>query len=169
MSQRATSVQSGRRISPLLQFRFWQFGLLVALTAIAIVDIQGYCRKEPRLIALASAGYAGYALLCWLLWHAIRRFESRLGSVLVVAVYTVAMGGAIPGGHLRVSVDGVLLSRREVVLSKHRQEISGFLHGFVLALRPGANVRDPVQLAAIVGEVLPDRVDQPARRGLPEM
>jgi hypothetical protein len=76
----------------LLQFRFWQFGLLVALTAIAIVDIQGYCR-EPRLIALASAGYAGYALLCWLLRHAIRRFESRLGSVLVVAVYAVAMGG----------------------------------------------------------------------------
>ena len=93
MSQRATSVRSGRRISPLLQFRFWQFGLLVALTAIAIVDIQGYCRKKPRLIALASAGYAGYALLCWLLWHAIRRFESRLGSVLVVAVYAVAMGG----------------------------------------------------------------------------
>ena len=87
----ATSVQSGRRISPLLQFRFWQFGLLVALTAIAIVDIQGYCR-EPKLIALASAGYAGYALLCWLLWHAIRRFESRLGSVLVVAIYAVAMG-----------------------------------------------------------------------------
>jgi len=76
----------------LLQFRFWQFGLLVALTAIAIVDIQGYCR-EPRLIALASAGYAGYALLCWSLRHAIRRFESRLGSVLVVAVYAVAMGG----------------------------------------------------------------------------
>jgi len=75
-----------------LQFRFWQFGLLVALTAIAIVDIQGYCR-EPRLIALASAGYAGYALPCWLLRHAIRRFESRLGSVLVVAVYAVAMGG----------------------------------------------------------------------------
>ncbi len=92
MSQRATSVQSGRRISPLLQFRFWQFGLLIALTAIAIVDIQGYCR-EPRVIALASAGYAGYALLCRLLWHAIRRFESRLDSVLVVAVYAVAMGG----------------------------------------------------------------------------
>jgi len=92
MSLRATSVRSGRRISPLLQFRFWHFGLLVALPAIAIVDIQGYCR-EPKLIALASAGYAGYALLCWLLWHAIRRFESRLGSVLVVAVYAVAMGG----------------------------------------------------------------------------
>ena len=28
-----------------------------------------------------------------MLWHAIRRFESRLGSVLVVAVYAVVMGG----------------------------------------------------------------------------
>ncbi len=37
MSSRALSVPSGRRISPLLQFRVWQFGLLVALTAIAIV------------------------------------------------------------------------------------------------------------------------------------
>jgi hypothetical protein len=77
----------------LLQFRVWQFGLLVALTAIAIVDIESYCRKEPRLIALASAGYAGYALLCWLLWDAIHRLEGRLGPVLVVAVYSVAMGG----------------------------------------------------------------------------
>ena len=92
MSSRALPVPSGRRISPLLQFRVWQFGMLVALTAIAVVDIRSYCR-EPRLIALASAGYAGYALLCWLLWHAIHRFESRLGSVLVVAVYAVAMGG----------------------------------------------------------------------------
>jgi len=91
MSQRATSVRSGRRISPLLQFRFWQFGLLVALTAIAIVDIKGYCR-EPRLIALASAGYAGYALLCWLLWDALRRFERRLGPVMLVAAYVIMMG-----------------------------------------------------------------------------
>jgi hypothetical protein len=93
MSPRSLSVRSGRRISPLLQFRFWHFGLLVALTAIAIVDIQGYCRKEPRLIALAAAGYAGYALSCWLLWHAFRRLERRLGPALVVAVYCIAMGG----------------------------------------------------------------------------
>src|SRR5271166_2462545 len=89
MSQRALSVRSGRRISPLLQFRFWQFGLLVALTA--IVDIQGYCR-EPRLIALASTGYVGYALLCWLLWHGLRRFERRLGPVMLVFAYVVMMG-----------------------------------------------------------------------------
>ncbi len=91
MSSRALSGPSGRRISPLLQFRVWQFGLLVAFTAIAIVDIQGYCR-EPRLIALASAGYAGYALLCWLLWHGLRRFERRLGPVMLVSVYVVVMG-----------------------------------------------------------------------------
>jgi hypothetical protein len=92
MSPRSLSVRSGRRISPLLQFRFWHFGLLVALTAIAIVDIQGYCRKEPRLIALASAGYAGYALLCWLLWHVLRRFERRLGPMLVFAIYVITVG-----------------------------------------------------------------------------
>jgi hypothetical protein len=92
MSWHELSVPPGRRILPLLQFRVWQFGLLVAFTAIAIVDIQGNCR-EPRLIALASAGYAGYALLCWLLWHAIHRFERRLGSVVVVAICAVAMGG----------------------------------------------------------------------------
>lgn len=92
MSPRALSVRSGRRISPLLQFRFWHFGLLVALTAIAIVDIQGYCRKEPRLIVLASAGYAGYALVCWLFWHAFRRFERRLGPMLVFTFYVITVG-----------------------------------------------------------------------------
>jgi hypothetical protein len=91
MSSRALSAASGRQTSPLLQFRVWQFGLLVALTAIAIVDIQGYCR-EPRLIALASAGYAGYALLCWLLWHGLRRFERRLGPVMLLSAYVVVMG-----------------------------------------------------------------------------
>jgi len=80
-----------RRISPLLQFRVWQFGLLVALAAIAIVDVKDYCR-EPRLIALALAGYAGYALLCWLLWHGLRRFAGRLGPVMLVSVYVVLMG-----------------------------------------------------------------------------
>ena len=90
MSWRASSVPS-RPISPLLQFRVWQFGLLVALTAIAIVDVKGYCR-EPRLIALASAGYAGYAVLCWLLWHGLHRFERRLGQVLLVSAYVVVMG-----------------------------------------------------------------------------
>ena len=91
MSSRALSGPSGRRISPLLQFRVWQFGLLVALTAIAIVDIKGYCR-EPRLIALASAGYAGYVLLCWLLWHGLHRFERRLGPVMLVSAYVALMG-----------------------------------------------------------------------------
>src|SRR5271166_5348698 len=91
MSSHAFLVPSGRRISPLLQLRVWQFGLLVALTAIAIMDIKGHCR-EPRMIALASAGYAGYALLCWLLWHGLHRFERRLGPVILVSAYVVVMG-----------------------------------------------------------------------------
>lgn len=91
MSSRALSVPSRRRNWPSLQFRVWQFGLLVAFTAIAIVDVQGYCR-EPRLITLASAGYAAYAFLCWLLWHGLLRFEKRLGPVILVSVYVVLMG-----------------------------------------------------------------------------
>lgn len=91
MSSRALSATSDRQTSPLLQFRVWQFGLLVAFTAIAIVDVKGYCH-EPRLIALASAGYAGYALLCWLLWHGLRRFERRLGPVMLVSAYVALMG-----------------------------------------------------------------------------
>ena len=37
--------------------------------------------REPALIALAAVGYAGFVLICWLCWHRLRRFESRLGSV----------------------------------------------------------------------------------------
>src|SRR5271166_6418445 len=91
MCSRTIRARSARQISPLLQFHVWQFGLLVALTAIAIVDVKGYCR-EPALIAIASAGYAGYAALCWLLWHGVRRFESRVGPVLLVSAYVAIMG-----------------------------------------------------------------------------
>jgi hypothetical protein len=94
MSSRALSATSGRQTSPLLQFRVWQFGLLVAFTAVAIVDVKGYCR-EPRLIALASAGYAAYALLCWLLWHGLRRFERRLGPVAYLLIEYVYRGGKL--------------------------------------------------------------------------
>ena len=97
MSSRTLPASSARRVSPLLQFRVWQFGLLLVFTAIAIVDIKGYCR-EPRLVPLASAGYAGYAALCWLLWHNIRRFESRLGTVLTLGVYVFLMGGLFLAG-----------------------------------------------------------------------
>ena len=93
MSPQALSFRTWNRTSPLLQMKLWHLGLLVAFVAIAIADIQDHGRREPALIALAAAGYAGYVLICWLSWHGFRRFESRLGSVLVIAVYAVAMGG----------------------------------------------------------------------------
>jgi len=93
MSPHTLSFRTWNRTSPLLQIKLWHLGVLVALVAIAIVDIQDHGRKEPALILLASVGYAAFALICWLCWHARRRFESRLGAVQVVAVYSAAMGG----------------------------------------------------------------------------
>jgi hypothetical protein len=61
--------------------------------AVAIVDIQDQRRTEPVLVALASAGYAAFGLICWLCWHALRRLHHRLGTILAATVYVVAMGG----------------------------------------------------------------------------
>jgi hypothetical protein len=74
------------------QVHLWQLALLIMFVAIAIVDIQDHGRKEPALILLASGGYAAFGVFCWLSWHALRRLESRLGPVLVVSFYAVAMG-----------------------------------------------------------------------------
>ena len=93
MSPHALSFRTRNRTSPLLQMRLWHLGVLVALVAVAIADIQDHGRREPALIALAAAGYAGYVLICWVCWHRMRRFESRMVSVLLVAVYAVAMAG----------------------------------------------------------------------------
>ena len=153
MSASALPAPSRRRISPLLQFRVWHFGLLVAFTAIAIVDIQGYCQKETALIALAAGGYAAYALLCWLIWHAMHRFERRLGSVVLVAAYAVSMGALFLASTIAYLLMEYFYLGREVLLSKHRQKASSSLHRFVLDFRPGTNVGLPIQLAAIIGEV----------------
>ena len=64
MSPQTLSFRAWSRTSPLLQMKLWHLGVLVALVAIAIVDIQGHGRREPMLIALAAAGYAGYVLIC---------------------------------------------------------------------------------------------------------
>ena len=93
MSPSTLSARTWNQTSPLLQVKLWHLAVLVALVAIAIADIQDHGRKEPALILLASVGYAVFALICWLCWHAVRRFESRLGSMLFVAVYSAAMGG----------------------------------------------------------------------------
>ncbi len=93
MSPDGIPVRSPRRFTSLLQIQLWQLALVVMYVAIAIADIQDHGRKEPALILLASAGYAAFGLFCWLSWHAVRRFQPRLGTIGVAAVYTMAMGG----------------------------------------------------------------------------
>jgi len=86
-----SSVRSALGTSPLLQVRIWHLALLVLYVAIAIVDIKDQRRIEPPLIGLAAAGFAAYAILCWLGWHGMRRFQHRLGLLVVVIIYTVTM------------------------------------------------------------------------------
>ena len=76
----------------LLQFRIWQITLLVAFVAIAIVEIQQQRTTEPNLILLAVAGFAVYGLIVWVGWHCVKRWEGRIGSMLAISVYVVAMG-----------------------------------------------------------------------------
>jgi Kef-type K+ transport system membrane component KefB len=92
MTESTRSMRPSSGISALFQFRIWNLALLVVYVAIAIVDIQDQRRQEPVLIALAAAGFAAYGLIVWLGWHYIRRWEARLGSMLVAAIYVVSMG-----------------------------------------------------------------------------
>lgn len=82
---------SAIRTSTLWQFRIWHLAILVVYVAIAIVDIQDNRRTEPFLVALAAAGFAAYAVICWLAWHLMQRLERRLGFLPVVIAYLVAM------------------------------------------------------------------------------
>jgi hypothetical protein len=93
MSPDVLPVRSPRRITSLLQIQLWQLALVVAYVAIAIADIQDHGRREPVLILLASLGYAAFGLICWLSWYLAARFRRRLGTVMVTALYSFAMGG----------------------------------------------------------------------------
>ena len=46
---------------------------------------------EPALIALAAGGFMLYGLIGWIGWWAARRFEARLGPLLLFLLYSVAM------------------------------------------------------------------------------
>jgi len=82
---------SGSRTYPLLQIRIWHLVLLVLYVAIAIVDIKDHRRTEPALIGLAASGFTAYAIIGWLGWHNLHRFERRLGLLGVAILYMVAM------------------------------------------------------------------------------
>jgi hypothetical protein len=77
--------------APRFQLRVWHLGLLVFYAAIATADTLDHTRREPILTALASAGFAGYAVLVWLGWCLFRRLETRLGATTTLALYVVAM------------------------------------------------------------------------------
>jgi hypothetical protein len=82
-----------RRLSATqFQIHLWELAVLVLYVAIAIVDIQDHGRREPFLIGLAAAGYAGFGLVCWVAWHGMRQLEGRLGAVLLTASYVILMG-----------------------------------------------------------------------------
>jgi len=85
------SASAPRPSEPFAQLRIWHLALLVLYVAIAIVDIQAQHLAESVLIALASAGFAGYGFLVWLSWRMIRRFEARVGMMRLVIVYLIAM------------------------------------------------------------------------------
>jgi hypothetical protein len=87
MTETASRVASG------FQLRIWHLALLVLFVAIAIVNIQDQRLEDPRLIALAGAGFVLYWVLGWLGWRLARRFESRLGVTPVLIFYLTAMAG----------------------------------------------------------------------------
>src|SRR4051812_31394461 len=74
------------------QPRIWHLALLVLFVAIAIADIQDHRVREPALIAMAAGGFVLYAIIGWIGWWAARRrFEARLGPVLLFVLYAIAM------------------------------------------------------------------------------
>lgn len=85
--------ESAPRVASGFQPRIWHLALLVLFVAIAIVNIQDQRLEDPRLIALAAAGFALYWILGWLGWRLARRFEPRLGAMPVLIIYLTAMAG----------------------------------------------------------------------------
>ena len=86
------SAVPGCLASSAVRFRVWHFMLLVAYSALAVVDIQDHRSHDPWMIGLAYAGFTGYAVLGWLAWSAARRLEPRLGALPLLALYSAAMG-----------------------------------------------------------------------------
>jgi len=79
------------RRTPLIQLRVWHLSLFVLYVGIAIVNIQDQRPGAPVLIALASAGFAGYGILAWLFWRIVVRFEARLGMLPLLILYLTGM------------------------------------------------------------------------------
>jgi hypothetical protein len=74
-------------------FKVWHLTLLVAFVALAISDIQDHRVTDPFLITLAAGGFAAYAILAWLGWIIARKFESKVGRVMLLGLYFASMAG----------------------------------------------------------------------------
>jgi hypothetical protein len=92
MSAQTLRADPARPLGSLYQVRIWQLALVVLYVALAIVDIQDHRPAESFLVGLAAAGYAGYGLLCWLVWHGLLRWADKLGHALRVTIFAVSMG-----------------------------------------------------------------------------
>src|SRR5438874_2517490 len=91
MAEAQSSTPPPRRTPSWYQPRIRHLALLVLFAAIAIADIQDHRVHEPVLIALAAGGFVLYGLIGWIGWWASRRFEPRLGPLLLFLLYSVAM------------------------------------------------------------------------------
>ena len=79
--------------TPSRGLRVWHLSLAVLFTAIAIVNIQDQRIRDPRLLVLVTAGFAGYAFLAWLGWREMqrRRLPERLGRVASLTLYLASL------------------------------------------------------------------------------
>jgi hypothetical protein len=91
MLPEALPVDPRRRSSSLLRFQIRHLAVLVLLVAVAITDIRSHRPQASALVMIAAAGYAGFVMLCWLIWHVVQRYERQLGRLLATLVYAVTM------------------------------------------------------------------------------
>ena len=74
------------------QLRIWHFACSSCSWRSRLSTSRTSAFGSPLLIALAAGGLVLYGLIGWIAWWAVRRFESRLGPILVFVLYSVAMG-----------------------------------------------------------------------------
>ncbi len=83
--------ESAPRAASGFQLKVWQLAALPVFVAVVILNIQDQRLTDPKLIALAVAGFVLYGVLGWIGWRLIRPFEGRFGRLAVLAAYFSAM------------------------------------------------------------------------------
>jgi hypothetical protein len=75
------------------RLKLWHLAVLVAFVAVAITQIQAQRRTEPVLIALAAAGFAGYALIGVGAWRVKWVVEKKYGRLEAFVLFLAFMAG----------------------------------------------------------------------------